>query len=105
MRLNLRVKMPTITSQVTAEEFARYADLHLGVFKCEVCGTQDWNLELDPAIEAGPDYVVKHTSDSGQNFSELKRIPVCIISCKHCGNVKMFLRERVDLWLKENPNG
>jgi hypothetical protein len=90
---------------VTPEEFARYADKHLGEFACEVCHTKGWALLLDPSQSAGPSYTVKRNSDEGISFSTLLHINSCVVSCKNCGNVKLFLRDRVEEWLKENPNG
>jgi len=90
---------------VTPEEFARYAEEYLHDFVCEVCGTKEWALELDTTLSAGPSYTVNRTSDDGHKFSTLLHVNSCVVSCKHCGNIKMFLRDRVERWLKENPNG
>lgn len=95
----------TVDSAVTPEEFARYAETHLGPFQCEVCGTRDWNLEVDPTIGVGPCYMQTRTSDDGFQAKVLVVVDVCIVSCKYCGNIKTFLRDRVERWIKENPRG
>lgn len=89
---------------VTPEDFARYVNNQIGEFKCEVCGTQEWALEIDPSIDAGPMYTITIEVD-GQSLRQVRKLPACIVSCKHCGNMKMFLRERVESWMKENPVG
>jgi hypothetical protein len=86
-----------VESVVTPEEFARYADRFLGEFGCEVCNTKAWSLVLDPNRDAG----VVYRGDHGGIAS----LDSCVVACKNCGNIKMFLRDHVEKWVRNNPDG
>lgn len=80
-------------AEVTSEQFSRYADLHLGSFKCEVCGVAAWQLLIDPSIATGPISLTPGLTVTA----------TCVVSCKNCGNMKYFLREHVETWLERHP--
>lgn len=51
--------------------------------RCELCGSQDWSIADDLK------YLTFTEQDETGELAAMKNMPVVVMICRHCGNVRM----------------
>lgn len=82
-----------------ATEVTRFFENKLEDLKCEACGTDLWSVMTN-----SEKYVTGFSVTDSTGYETFK-IPVSIISCANCGNMKTFSMATIISWLEANPNG
>lgn len=85
---------------IDAEAFLRYATAKKLNFRCPICGQSDFTLIT---TTRGRALILLDITMGAPDLANLHSLELLSVECDNCGNERLFKRDHLAKWLRENP--